>query len=250
MRCFELSDTAGVSPATWLQAHHCCGPCGTRPVHEDPFNKNRHHTCYVMGHQTNNCTTQFSACRQLIQFDDGAGAIARHYEYQTVTFWASLMFPAWRPVALSVCVFVLLAVRTAHGARPARLAVETKHTASSAITWTVANATQTSFSLASWSTSGPEPLWLHNWLPQETAAARAQPSNHGHQPPQHATSNSQPAAPHKPLLPYMDKWDFILLACAAVTLFIAAGGGIGGGAIFVPLYIWAGGKLATLLQLA
>jgi hypothetical protein len=169
--------------------------------------------------------------------------IVVRYENRFVTSRASLMFAAFRPVALSVCVCVLLLARTVHGARAARLAVETQPIASSAITWKATNATHTSSSLASWSTSGSEHLWLHNWLPQQTAAATPQPSHSAHQQPHDDVSNSQPAAPHKPLLPHMDKWDWILLAGAAVTLFIAAGGGIGGGAVFVPLYIWAGGKL-------
>jgi len=159
------------------------------------------------------------------------------------------MFAALRPVALSVCLCILLVARTAHGSRAARLAVEIHPTASSAITWKVTNATHTPSSLASWATSGAEHLWLHNWLPQQAAAAKAQPTSYADQPPHYELSNPQPVAPHKHLLPQIDKWDWLLLAGAAVTLFIAAGGGIGGGAVFVPLYIWAGGKPTRLLQL-
>ena len=42
--------------------------------------------------------------------------------------------------------------------------------------------------------------------------------------------------PHKPLLPLA--WqDWVGYGFAAISLFIAAGGGIGGGGILVPLYI-------------
>ena len=46
---------------------------------------------------------------------------------------------------------------------------------------------------------------------------------------------------HKALLP-LDAKDYIMLAVAVVTLFVAAGGGIGGGAVYVPMYILIGGK--------
>ena len=44
------------------------------------------------------------------------------------------------------------------------------------------------------------------------------------------------ADPHKPLFPL--SWqDWVGYGFAAISLFIAAGGGIGGGGILVPLYI-------------
>ena len=42
--------------------------------------------------------------------------------------------------------------------------------------------------------------------------------------------------PHKPLFP-LTRADWIGYGFAAISLFIAAGGGIGGGGILVPLYI-------------
>ncbi len=45
---------------------------------------------------------------------------------------------------------------------------------------------------------------------------------------------------HKRLLP-LDAWDFVTFAACAVILFIAAGGGIGGGAVMVPLFILVSG---------
>eukprot|EP00877_Chromochloris_zofingiensis_P000977 jgi/Chrzof1/10880/Cz05g15230.t1 len=50
----------------------------------------------------------------------------------------------------------------------------------------------------------------------------------------------QPAAPHKGLWP-LNKWDIGVFTLAVVVVFIAAGGGIGGGAVFVPLYMLIAG---------
>ena len=48
--------------------------------------------------------------------------------------------------------------------------------------------------------------------------------------------------PHKPLFPL--SWeDWVGYCFAAISLFIAAGGGIGGGGILVPLYILLLGAL-------
>jgi len=52
--------------------------------------------------------------------------------------------------------------------------------------------------------------------------------------------SSGPAHSHKPLLP-LDAMDAALFGMVVITLLIAAGGGIGGGALFVPLYILLGG---------
>ena len=41
---------------------------------------------------------------------------------------------------------------------------------------------------------------------------------------------------HKPLLP-LDRNDYIGFSCAVIGLMVAAGGGIGGGGILVPIYI-------------
>jgi len=50
--------------------------------------------------------------------------------------------------------------------------------------------------------------------------------------------------PHKPLFPLT--WeDWVGYAFAAISLFIAAGGGIGGGGILVPLYILLLGTSST-----
>lgn len=46
--------------------------------------------------------------------------------------------------------------------------------------------------------------------------------------------------PHKPLLP-LDADDAAVFALAALTILLAAGGGIGGGAIYMPLYVTLGG---------
>jgi hypothetical protein len=48
--------------------------------------------------------------------------------------------------------------------------------------------------------------------------------------------------PHKPLWPHWSRSDVAMFVLTAITLFIAAGGGIGGGAVFVPLFIWVGGE--------
>jgi hypothetical protein len=56
-------------------------------------------------------------------------------------------------------------------------------------------------------------------------------------------------AGHKPLLP-LDANDYVMLAVAVVTLFVAAGGGIGGGAVYVPMYILIGGKYLQELPVA
>lgn len=45
-----------------------------------------------------------------------------------------------------------------------------------------------------------------------------------------------PLEPHKPLFP-LKREDWVGYGFAAISLFIAAGGGIGGGGILVPLYI-------------
>ncbi len=55
-----------------------------------------------------------------------------------------------------------------------------------------------------------------------------------------ALPGGAPAAPHKPLWPLSDR-DLLMLALAAAALVLAAGGGIGGGAIYMPLYVVAGG---------
>lgn len=63
-----------------------------------------------------------------------------------------------------------------------------------------------------------------------------------------AAANSttfEPTPPHKPLWPHWSQGDVWLFALSAVTLFIAAGGGIGGGAVFVPLFIMVGGFTAA-----
>ncbi len=46
---------------------------------------------------------------------------------------------------------------------------------------------------------------------------------------------------HKPLLP-LDRWDAAMFGAAALTLLLAAGSGVGGGAVLVPLYILLGGE--------
>lgn len=56
----------------------------------------------------------------------------------------------------------------------------------------------------------------------------------------------QPAAPHKGLWP-LNKWDIGVFTLAVVVVFIAAGGGIGGGAVFVPLYMLIAGMASESL---
>jgi hypothetical protein len=58
-------------------------------------------------------------------------------------------------------------------------------------------------------------------------------------------ANFDPTPPHKPLWPNWSTRDIWLFVLSAVTLFIAAGGGIGGGAVFVPLFIIVGGFTAA-----
>lgn len=55
----------------------------------------------------------------------------------------------------------------------------------------------------------------------------------------------EPTPPHKPLWPNWSQGDVWLFVLSAITLFIAAGGGIGGGAVFVPLFIIVGGFTAA-----
>lgn len=50
-----------------------------------------------------------------------------------------------------------------------------------------------------------------------------------------AVFTASPAASHKPLWP-LDSRDWLTFAVAAFAIFIAAGGGIGGGGVLVPLY--------------
>lgn len=52
-----------------------------------------------------------------------------------------------------------------------------------------------------------------------------------------ASSGSRPA--HKPLLP-TSQYDVAMLMIAGIVLFIAAGAGMGGGPVLVPLYLTLG----------
>lgn len=61
---------------------------------------------------------------------------------------------------------------------------------------------------------------------------------------------NQPTPPHKPLLPQLNHWDVLLFVGTAITLFIAAGGGIGGGAVFVVLYVFVGGEPGAGLSIS
>lgn len=101
-------------------------------------------------------------------------------------------------------------------------------------------------SLASFATSGAaytSPVQQHVQQslqvpsPQDTAAAAHNPRSSTRYVGFHL-----PNSPHKPLFPNVDTWDVLLLLCTAITLFIAAGGGIGGGAVFVVLYVFVGGE--------
>lgn len=58
--------------------------------------------------------------------------------------------------------------------------------------------------------------------------------------PNRLTSNHL-TPPHKGLWPLCTR-DVATLLLTAITLFIAAGGGIGGGAVFVVLYVFVGGE--------
>lgn len=105
-------------------------------------------------------------------------------------------------------------------------------------------------SLASFSTSGAayaSPQQQHPQLAgnpspsQELAAAEVRSAKRKNS----GLAFHLPNSPHKPLLPNVDQWDVLLLLCTAITLFLAAGGGIGGGAVFVVLYVFVGGELCT-----
>lgn len=72
-----------------------------------------------------------------------------------------------------------------------------------------------------------------------SGGAKASNSSTGH------NANFDPTPPHKPLWPNWSTQDVWLFVLSAVTLFIAAGGGIGGGAVFVPLFIIVGGFTAA-----
>lgn len=81
-------------------------------------------------------------------------------------------------------------------------------------------------------------------LPMQQAALNDSSTNSSSE----ATANSttfDPTPPHKPLWPHWSQGDVWLFVLSAVTLFIAAGGGIGGGAVFVPLFIMVGGFTAA-----
>jgi len=63
-------------------------------------------------------------------------------------------------------------------------------------------------------------------------------------PPLHAAAAADPAPSHPPLFPLRPS-DFAVFFLAALTLFTAAGGGIGGGTLFVPLFTVVGGFAPT-----
>jgi hypothetical protein len=113
-------------------------------------------------------------------------------------------------------------------------------------------------SLATFVTSGAgyADYSAHRQLRHQGLTARSlnssSSSSSGHsQQQQHSSSTGydnakfDPTPPHKPLWPNWSTRDVWLFVLSAVTLFIAAGGGIGGGAVFVPLFIIVGGFTAA-----
>eukprot|EP00882_Tetradesmus_deserticola_P007365 GHRQ01007759.1.p1 GENE.GHRQ01007759.1~~GHRQ01007759.1.p1 ORF type:complete len:244 (+),score=87.80 GHRQ01007759.1:259-990(+) len=106
-------------------------------------------------------------------------------------------------------------------------------------------------SLASLSTSGivhGVASWEHK-APNDAAAvpvpraagsyhgAAASPSSHAKQ---QQTAEKPLEPPHKALLP-LGTSDLATLLLTVITLFIAAGGGIGGGAVFIVCFVFVGG---------
>lgn len=113
-------------------------------------------------------------------------------------------------------------------------------------------------SLASLSTSGVA-YGVASWEREATRHASAAPASHA------AGSKHEPAAaqrsehdqqyekagqplqpPHKALFPLGTR-DLATLLLTIITLFIAAGGGIGGGAVFIVCYVFVGGEIHAAL---
>jgi hypothetical protein len=104
-------------------------------------------------------------------------------------------------------------------------------------------------SLASLSTSGV-PYGAAIWNPDATllaspvshaAGSNAEAAAQQRGEDQHQKAGQPLEPPHKALWPLATR-DLATLLLTIITLFIAAGGGIGGGAVFIVCYVFVGGK--------